>query len=464
MTYQEQLNKVMESYLNRYEKKELFIEFILSSSCNQKCEYCYLVKHRDKAYPAEANKSENILRNFPILLEWLQKEGYQWTTFDIFSGEFFQLPYWEEILKDIGEFCKKYDRHENIISIPTNMSFLMDDEKTERVKYWMTTLNNDYNNTLLYLSASVDGPESLESTERALVNGKNKDDIFYDKLFRFMKETSTGAHPMITKNFLANYKENYDWWIDNIIKYDCKFLKADNTSVYNIPMFLEVRDPEQWDEESLENYKKFLWYVAEKDLQTIHNNDKNDFAWHMIDDFSDNLISCGKYNHVQPYIIGIPQMQHHLPCSIQSGPVWRVGDLALVPCHRTCYPSNIYGKLLLNEEKTKIIGCHGLNPTLGLKVKTFNPNRSMLGCTYCKYKTICLKGCLGSQYEHNKELFSSQEEICKMFEVKYQTINEIANHYGVYDFALKALNIPQERREFIRYAKQIIERETPNIL
>lgn len=457
MTYQQQLDKVMESYLNRYEKREPFIEFIISSACNQKCEYCYLVKHGKEMYPPEANKPENILRNFPILLEWLQKEGYQWKTFDIFSGEFFQLPFWEEILEDIASFCKKYNRVDNIISVPTNMSFLMDDEKTKKVLDWIDKLDKEYR-IGLFLSASIDGPEDLEAVERTLRNGSKKDSVYYDKLFSFMRDTRTSAHPMVTRNFVKNYKENYDWWIDNIIKYDCKFSKESGLEVYGIPMFLEVRDPDQWDEESLEDYRKFLWYVAEKDLKSIHHGDQKEFAWHMIDDFSDGLINKADYNHIQPYIISLPTIQNKMPCSIQSGPIWRVGDLALVPCHRTCYPQNIYGKLRMNKEKTEIIGYQGLNPTLGIKIKTLNPNRSMLGCTYCKYKTFCAKGCLGSQYEHAKEIFAAQDEICKMYDVKYKTINEIAKEYGVYDFAFNSLEVPPTRKEFLRYAKSIIER------
>lgn len=456
MTYQEQLDKIMESYLENYEKKSTSIEFIISSACNQKCEYCYLYKHGHEMYPPEANNKENILHNFPILLEWLQKEGYEWKDFDIFSGEFFQLSFWEEILEDIGEFCKKYNREDNTISMPTNMSFLMDDKKTERVEYWLKRLEQEYG-VHMYLSASVDGPEDLEEVERALKNGSKKQDEFYDKLFKFMKKYDIGAHPMITKNFVANYKKNYDWWMDNIIKYNCTFIKQGGLEVTNIPMLLEVRDPDQWDEESLENYRKFLWYVAEKDLKVLHNNNIEDFAWHMIDDFSDKTMYKGKYNHVQPYILALPTIQHKMTCSIQNGPIWRVGDLALVPCHRTCYPSNVYGKLRLNEDKTEIIGCEGLHPTLGIKIKTLNPSRSMLGCSYCKYRGFCLKGCLGSQYEHAKELFAAQDEICNMYEVKWNTINEIAKHYGVYDFAFTSLEVPPERKEFLRYAKSIIE-------
>lgn len=457
MTYQEQLDKLLESYLHRYEKNEESIEFIISTACNQQCEYCYLYRYGDKTYPPEANNKDNILRNFPILLEYLQEEGYQWRIFDIFSGEFFQLSYWEEILKIIGEFCKKYNRENQEISIPTNASFLMNDYETERVNYWIERLEKEYK-VNLFLSLSVDGPEQLEATERELKNGSKKSDDFYHKLFTFMKRHYCSTHPMITKNFVANYKENYDWWIDNIVKYDVMFTKPNGDLVYAIPMMLEVRDEDQWDDESLQNYEKFLWYVAEKDFEVLHEKDVKEFAWHMFDDFNLNNLSKAKYVHTQPYILALPSLQTKIPCSIQNGPVFRVGDLAHVPCHRTCYPTNIYGHFVLNDEKTKIIGIKGKNPTLGLKIKTLNPNRSMLPCAYCDLNSFCLKGCPGANYEQSKELFIVTDNVCKMFKVKYKTINEIAKHYGVYDYIQNSLEFPSSRKEFLRYAKQCIER------
>lgn len=452
-SFQEEQNMLLQSYLNRYEKSEMTVEFIISSLCNQQCEYCYLYKHGKEMYPLESNKKENILRNFPLLLKYLKEEGYKYETYDIFSGEFFQLSYWEDIIKMICEDNKGSSKTK-VISIPTNMSFLMDDAETKKVEYWIEKCK-EYNLDM-YLSASVDGPEDLEKIERPLTNAEIKDAEFYDKFFKFLAKHNFVPHPMITKNFVKNYKQNYDFWIDNLIKYNCKYTRYDGKELYTIPMLLEVRDPDQWDEESIENYKKFLWYMAEKDLEVLHKNNLEDFAMHMADDFSDGMMELGTYNHCQPYTIALPSLQGQLPCSIQKGPVFRVGDLSLVPCHRTCYPHMVYGSLQLNEEKNKIIGIKGDRPGLALKVKTLNPNRSYMKCSGCPIKIFCLKGCLGSQYENNKELFSAQDKVCDMFYAKYNTINEIAEHYGVYDIIKNKLEVPTERREFIEYARKIL--------
>lgn len=456
MTYQEEQNKLFSSFLDRYMKKGESVEFIISSVCNQQCEYCYLFKHGHEMYPPASNNKQNILTNLKLLLEYLEEKEYKYSIYDVFSGEFFQLSFWEEVFQIFYDHHKKYKKKDMTMSIPTNMSFLLDEEETKKVEAWIKKFSEI--KIFLYLSCSIDGPEDLEELERPIINYpniKNKD--FYDRLFKFMSKYQLVAHPMVTKNFVAKYKEHYDWWIDNVIKYDCKFTKPSGAICYSIPMFLEVRDPDQWDEESIENYRKFLWYMAEKDLATIHHNDIEQLCYHIVDDFSDGMMDLGEYTHVQPYTIAFPNGQKSLPCSIQSGMVCRVGDLAIVPCHRTCYPHMVYGFLETNNEKTKIIGERGERVTLAHKIQTCNPNRSFLKCSDCEIKSFCVKGCLGSQYENNRELFAVSDKVCDMFKVKYKTIHEICEHYKVYDFVKDNFLIPQERKEFVEYARQICD-------
>ncbi len=455
MTFQEEQNKLLMHHLLSKEKKARSIEFIITSACNQSCEYCYLFKHGKEMYPPEANRPENILRNFPILLDWLEENGFEYNTYDIFSGEFFAFPYWEDIFEILINNEKKMlaknpDRELHYIDIPTNGSFLLTEESTQNVIKWHDKLLE--NNLDLHLSISIDGPQDIEALERPLKNHNIKTDSnFYERMWNFKKKYSLSGHPMVTKNFLKNYQTNYDWWIDNTIKHEVMFEK----NAYAIPMLLEVRDPNQWDDESLSNYRKFLNYVADKDFSTIHENDLEDFAWHFIDDFSDGFSTKGRYCHVQPYIIGYPYIVNKMPCSIQGGPVFRVGDLAYVPCHRTCYPQNVYGKFEVQDNQ--IVNLKAQNTTLAIKIKLLNPNVSILKCTSCQINSFCLKGCLGSQLENTKELFCAQDEICEMFRVKYKTIDEIAKRYDIYDWVNMSLDVPKQRKDFIKYARSIIE-------
>lgn len=456
-TFQDEKNILLESFINRYQKNVDSIEFIISSECNQACEYCYLYKHGHKMYSKESNDKHNVLHNLKLLLDYFYTNGFKVNTFELFSGEFFQLSYWEDVFTILYEHPitdnKDFEKR-RFIGIPSNFSFLLDEEKTEKIEKWIDIFNNE-KNIVLFLSCSVDGPEDLESLERPIKNNsKIKQKDFYDKMFKFLKKHKYIPHPMITKNFVLNYKENYDFWIDNIMKYNCAFEK-NGSKVYNIPMFLEVRDPEQWDSpEVLEKYREFLLYMAEKDLKSYHNNNLEEFAMHVIDDFSDDMKNLGLYNKIQPYPIGLPTFSTKIPCSIQNGMVCRVGDLAIVPCHRTCYPNMLYGHFTTNEDNTKITGVNGDKIGLAYKIQTCNPSRSFLKCSECSIKSICIKGCLGSQYENTGELFGSQENVCNMFKTKYRTIHEICEKYGIYEIANNNILIPDERRRYIEYARQ----------
>ena len=453
--YEKEQEQLLLNFLKDKERTSQSVEFIISSACNQSCEYCYLYKHGKEMYPPESNNPQNIVKNFRLLLTWLEENNFEFTNYDMFSGEFFALNIWKDIFEIIYEFNINNTK-EKVIGIPTNGSFLLDDEQTQEIEEWIKKFREV--NIDLYLSISVDGPQELEAIERPMKNKKVKDqNNFYQKYSDFRKKHHLTGHPMVTRKFVENYKENYDWWIDTLVNDDIKTFNFDGKEIYNIPMFLEVRDPEQWDEESLANLKKLYNYIADKDFEVLHNKNVEDFAYHFFDFNTDDSLreSSGDYTHIQPYIIGFPYMQFRLPCSIQGGPVFRVGDLAYVPCHRTCYPNHIYGKFIV--ENNQIVGMKAEHPALAFKIKTLNPNRSILKCSDCPINFFCLKGCLGSQYEHTNDMFCAQDEICEMYRVKYKTIHEIALRYGLYNWLNLNMKIGKERRDFVNYVRKYLE-------
>lgn len=456
MDYQEQLNLLMQSYIDFCANRNGGVEFIISSACDQKCEYCYLQRHGSKMQYEKANNKDDILRNLPILLDYLDEQNFNYVDYDIYSGEFFQLPYWEEVLEIFYKHQLKVNK-QRYTTIPTNYSFIADEELTARVEYWIEKMKEC--KAPLHLSCSIDGPEETDNKTRPNhKKGIIKDKTFYDRVFKFLAKHSYACHPMVSKYFLKDYKKNYDFFLNNTIDYKVLFYQDDGSYSYNLPMMLEVRDSEEWDDESLENYRNFLKYVAQQDLEKIYNGDKREFALRMFDDFSDNYIKLTDYKRTQPYILAYPYMcGNKISCSMQHQFVCRVGDLTMAPCHRTYYPQFEYGHFELNDEKTKIIGVKGKNPMLAFKVTKFNPTRSNLKCGGCRMRAFCLQGCIGSQFEHTSELFAPQDNVCRMFEVKYTTIHEIAEEMGLYDIILNDPLITQERKEFIAYARNILQ-------
>lgn len=456
MTYQQEQNKLLEDFLIKKHSDQDMIEFIISSYCNQACEYCYLYKHGHELYTAESNNFDNILHNFPILLQWLDEKNFKYKIYDIFSGEFFNLPIWEDIFQIIYDYEVKVGVKRCGINIPSNFSFLLDDKKTQRIEEWIAKFSKI--KIQLWLSCSVEGPEEIEKLERPLRNSQIKDENnFYKKFVEIRKKYEFAPHPMITRNFVKNYKQNYDWWIDSLIQEEIMQFNTQMERIYAIPMMLEVRDANQWDQESISDYKCFLNYVADKDFSVLHNSDIDDFGYHIFDDFIDNSACAknGRYSHVQPYILQFPNIVNEMPCSIQKEATFRLGDLAYVPCHRTCYPHFIYG--FFNVQNNKITGINAQKPVLAMKIRNLNPNRSVLKCSDCKINIFCMKGCLGSQYEGTNELFCAQDAVCDLFFAKYKTIHEIILRYDLYNWVMHNELIDNERKEFIVYAKQILE-------
>ena len=458
MTYQESKNKLLQSYLDTYCKDKDSIEFIISSQCDQRCEYCYLQKHGHEMNYARANKKEDILHNLKLILDYLEKNNYEFTTYDVFSGEFFQLPYWEEVFEIFYNHQAKIKK-DRFISMPTNYSFCGNEDHYQRVRYWIKKFKEV--NCHVHLSCSIDGPQKTENITRPN-NNKNliKDDLFYDRVCKIMKEFSYSFHPMISKHFLEDYKTNYDWFVDKVLSYNILFKDRRENITYNPPMLLEVRDSDEWDDESLTNYKEFLKYVAKTDLEKFFNGDKSAFAIKIFDDFGDMYAKTTGAARSQPYILTYPHLIGNvMSCSIQHGLCVRVGDLTMAPCHRLYYSEFEYGHFVKNEEDTEIIGVNGINPMMAFKIMNFNPARSNLGCGSCKYRTFCLQGCFGSQYENAGEIFAIQDNVCKMFDVKYSTIHEICEEMGLYDEILNNETVPAERKEFILYAKRILSEQ-----
>lgn len=453
MNYQESRDALFQSYLDVYCKSAEAVEFIISSQCDQKCEYCYLQKHGVEMNYPRANHEEDVLNNLKLFLDYLEENNYQYKTYDIFSGEFFQLPYWEKVFQIFYDNQERIGKKERFMSIPTNYSFCGNAELYEKVIEWIEKFREV--NCSVHLSCSIDGPEETEKITRP--NQKLvRDDAFYDRVCKLIAKYSFAFHPMISKHFLKDYKKNYDWLLDKVFSYNMQF-NSYGTICLNSPMLLEVRDTAEWDEESLHNYKDFLNYVAEKDLELFYHGNKEEFAIKIFDDFSDEYVKTTGFARTQPYILNYPYVcGNKMSCSIQHHAVCRLGDLTMAPCHRLYYSEFEYGNFIKNEENTKIIGVHGLNSTLGFKIKTLNPIRSNLKCGGCKYRAFCLQGCLGSQYENTTEIFANQDAVCNMFETKYTTIHEICEKYGLYDIILNNPLVQAGRKEFIKYARNVL--------
>ena len=79
------------------------LELYLTSTCNQHCEYCYLVKYPD-LYPKEANDPELIKKNLRIFLDYVLENKFYIPEVEVFSGEIWHSQLGFDVLEILLEY------------------------------------------------------------------------------------------------------------------------------------------------------------------------------------------------------------------------------------------------------------------------------------------------------------------------------------------------------------------------
>lgn len=430
--FQREQNELLEYILDIYFKNywtESFINSSLSESgidkglelfitpvCNQKCEYCYLVKHGKDLYPSDIRDSKQILKNLTILLDYLLDKKVVLPRMDLFSGEIWGMEFGNNILDIILKYLKKGLKIREIM-IPSNCSFLVD----ARIATVMDNYIKLYKEagTALMFSASVDGM-IVEHLNRPFKNGTTEDlknDKYYDRLLKFMFDHSFGFHPMISADTIKYQCANYIWWHSQFKKFN----KDNLEDWYGSTMFLEVRN-NNWTTENIIDYLKWLNFMMDYDLDTLWNGNITDYLNYII--LGEGII---KYKDGRPYkpavnfnrevlsynpINASINTSKDLTCTAGSYISIRLGDLSIIPCHRTAYPKFIYGQF--NVEDNKISGVSANNPFLMFNV-LFQGTSTFLKCDYCAIKDYCPKGCLGSQFETTSDPYYPIQSVCDFY-------------------------------------------------
>lgn len=390
---------------NKTYLKEL--ELIITPECNLNCSYCYLNKHKDELYPIELRNHQTILNNLSIFINFLHEKKLFVNVLSLFSGEIWASDFGVQFLTILLEknkeqrFCKK-------IIIPSNMSFLLNDiflNKIENIIKQLKEIDIE-----LIWSASVDG-KIIEDKFRPF-NDPNKKhtEEFYTKLFLFAKKyPSTGFHPMISSKSCKYWIENYKWFEENFKTYFNKEIE---------PMMLEVRNPD-WTLEDIEEYKKFLSFL-------IYNQKEKSTS---LKDFAERIFRYGKHATYTYYPYSLSPAKPRTSCGLQTSLHLRLGDLAIVPCHRLSYNNLILGYFLVKDNR--IYDIQAKNSELFLYLETLTPKMNHLKCDNCKYNSVCLKGCLGAQYEYTKQLNYPCENVCNLFKEKIDFLIDIYKKEGL---------------------------------
>lgn len=390
---------------NKYELDENYdkslnhetrLEIFATAACNQKCEYCYLVRH-EELYPREFDKRELVVNNLKVLLDWVVQEGFFIPEIEFFTGEVWHSDYGLELLDIVLDYIVNKGLQTDMLMIPSNCSFILDPVQTQKIQHYINAYEQA--GVRLCFSISVDG--KVVDNYRPLNNHDIRDDKYYEDLFLFSARNNYYFHPMVAACNVSQWIENYQWWEDMCTKY--------NRPIERL-MMLEVRN-EGWTDENIEDYIKFLKYLMDKDI------DKSGGIKAYFDKMFglDNIPRDLGY---VPYCITFADT--FKGCTVSDSLTVRLGDMAICPCHRTAYNKLLYGHFII--ENNQIVDIKGNNPEFATRVLLANDKLVSPQCDTCIYSPICLKGCFGSQFESNKDPLFPIENICKLFRAKYNFV------------------------------------------
>jgi len=433
--YKQEQDELLKAILQHYwlpgfKKGEFKVELFLDKTCNLACKYCYLHRYGDKLYPFKVPDSK-IVENAKMLVDWLIEQRAP-PSFDIFSGEATIRPMFYKISDYIIERYHEEGITGRRIVVPTNYTFLLSDKLTRKMEELLAKSRRL--GVPVSLSASVDG-KYMEQNRPFAGNVKKdpRDDKFYDKMFRFNAKWGFGFHPMVYSEGIERWKDNFLWFIENMRK-------------YNIPpdrlFLLEVRNAE-WTQEQIKKFGEFVEWLTEWTFKNIAHGDPIKYLQFVREGGGFNLLrSVYSYTH------------KGITCSIQTMMYVRVGDLTIVPCHRTSYDVFVVGRFIVDEEKKKIVDVEALNVETYLAVITGHADTYPY-CVECPIKAVCTHGCLGAQYETTGDLFTPIPTVCELEMTKIIYGVKALKKLGLFNHVYA--NSHPEVRPALEWAERMVE-------
>jgi len=356
------------------------LELIIDQKCNLACKYCYYDKYGVEYFPKGTEVKSTLLSNAKIIVKWLI-DNKLFPNVTLFSGDILYRDIGIELIEIFYEFIELGGK----LMIPTNASFISDDKQFKKIC-------NILDKYPIGISLSIEGKCCEHSRPYKGKQIENRDDAYYDRVFKFAKKYGYGFHPMIHSSNIKDWKKNIDWYFDMFDKYDI--------APYRLYL-LEVRN-EDWSNQELIIYSEFMEYLINTTFKRICNSDKNEMINYIFKLKGFNTLSS-------PFF----RIGRGIGCSIQSMIALRLGDMTIVPCHRLAYKWFEIGKLKLPE--FKVYDTKKPELMIGIYSST---TTNFPKCDNCAINSLCSSGCLGHNFETSKDLFYTNFNVCRLMHVK----------------------------------------------
>lgn len=355
------------------------IEFQTTFSCALNCKYCYLHKYEDSLEPM-GHDSSRILENGKMLMDWLVENDYS-PRIDFFGGSPFVFDENFELLDYMLDKSVELEEPGNIV-VPSSYVWIDDEERTEKVEGLIEKSKKVGAN--VFLSASVDGKYCDANRPTPIVD---RDEEYYDKIFRFNKKYGFGYHPMIYCDHIEDWEDNWLWYMQKLQEFN-----QHPSRMY----LLEVRNPE-WGVEEIKEYGDFVQFLLDWTYWYYSYNNERFFKFIFDDGF----------NMLRPFTT----TGRGLGCSTQSTVMVQLADLSINPCHRLAYEEKKLARF--EKEDGKITGIDIENPAQ-LIGHTVTDQVTFPQCEQCTIKNLCFGGCCGANYETNGSRFVQVPTVCQL--------------------------------------------------